>query len=279
MWVLWKTQLQVVTGLGNNILANYRAFAEKRSILSIVFFSNTLQLAWRLPQEDVWSEVVSMPFSSQNYTTSQGKKLAELTQTLVTPNNPVHVAIASKNYAVVPDALFSPNSAALYLMRNTGLSPRDVGVVKTGHVPELGSQLVYSVPKKMQDLFGSLFPNYALHHQKQSLLYGILKANTDKPRILNLHFCEDHFDLVVVDQKQVRFFNSFQLLSTEDVLYYILFVVEKLNRSVRDFVFKIYGEIPDAIDKNTLLKHLPLSADFKAADEFLSLKYTPFCES
>ncbi len=263
------------TGQESNIISNFNSFAERRSILSIVFFNDKAQIAWRLPEEDVWSEVVSIPFSTQAISVEQVHRVKKFTESYQIGRNQAYIAISSKDYAIIPEELFLPNRKAEYLVKNTGLGADKIGSVLSAPCEMINSVFVFHVPTVLDHFLNNHFPGMHLLHEKQSLVAAAL--NMPSSKTVTINFCGNHFDLLFQDGKKLNFFNSFQLISSEDVLYYLLFVAEKLGSNIRDFNVRIFGKIPSIIDREQLLKYLPSVKNFEASDEFHSLKKLPEC--
>lgn len=265
------------TGLESKILENFNSFAKKRSILSIVFFSDQVLISWRLPDENVWSEVIALPFSTSNVSVDQIHRVKKYTEAYNIGQNQAYVGIASREYALVPNDLYSPAKKLDYLVKNSGINPLELGTVLSSPCEAINSVFVFHVPSVLDHFLNNHFPGMHLMHEKQSIISGVLAKPEAKGKFLAVNFSGKHFDIIVAENKKLKFFNSFQLISSEDVLYYILFVTEKLESSTRDYVIKIFGSIPDIIDKEHLLKYLPIAGDFTAEDEFFSLKKLPEC--
>jgi len=58
-----------------------------------------------------------------------------------------------------------------------------------------------------------------------------------------VHVQGNQFEIVVVENKKLILYNSFEYQTKEDLVYYILFVAEQLKQNPEDFDLELYGEI------------------------------------
>ena len=56
-----------------------------------------------------------------------------------------------------------------------------------------------------------------------------------------VHLSESHFEIVVIKNQKLQFFNSFDYKTPEDFIYYILFTAEQLQLNPEVFKLEILG--------------------------------------
>ncbi|WP_170227017.1 DUF3822 family protein [Luteibaculum oceani] len=232
-----------------------------------------------MPEAEVWSEVISLPFNQDQVSVDQIHRVKKFTEGYRIGQNQVYIGISSRMYTIVPRELYDPAKKGEYLIKNTGAKPIELGSVITSPVQILDSYIVFNISNTLDHFLNNHFPGMVLLHEKQSLVAAALSRPESSERQMVVNFSGNHFDIIVVDQRKVKFFNSFSLMSTEDVLYYLLFVTEKLGYDVKSLKIQLFGKIPEQIDKEALLKYLPITSNVDEENEFLSLKFLPRCES
>jgi hypothetical protein len=58
-----------------------------------------------------------------------------------------------------------------------------------------------------------------------------------------VHFSQGHFEIIVIQNQQLLLFNSFEYLTPEDFIYYVLFTAEQLNINPENFPLELIGSI------------------------------------
>ncbi|MGB0167194.1 MAG: DUF3822 family protein [Luteibaculum sp.] len=252
---LWKTHLQVVTGLESKPKSNFSEFLKRRSHVSIVFFSHCAQLLAKSEEGDNWSDILRFSFLPDEISSGQKERLTSLLEAFNPEFNTCSIGVATQKSALIPRGLFQEELKNDYLVKNTGLNAQGIGLVRSNYLAELNSNIVFSVPAGLHNLLQSIGLPANYHHSLEALLPALLE-NPKSKSTLAINFCGSYFDLLVLDAGSVKFVNSFNAISSEDILYYILYVVEKLGKSIRDFNIELYGEFPDMLDKELLVNHL-----------------------
>ena len=81
-------------------------------------------------------------------------------------------------------------------------------------------------------------------HANSILVEKILdnsRNNDEKKMVVN--FNPDHFEVIVVQNQKLLFFNSFEYQTPEDFLYYLLFTAEQSNLNPEIFPLELLGTI------------------------------------
>jgi hypothetical protein len=61
-------------------------------------------------------------------------------------------------------------------------------------------------------------------------------------RKMAVHFSQGHFEIIVIQNQQLLLFNSFEYLTPEDFIYYVL-TAEQLNINPENFPLELIGSI------------------------------------
>jgi hypothetical protein len=143
---------------------------------------------------------------------------------------------------LVPNALYEKEQQSKYLDFN--FSDLPAGKIHTDTLFSIGSANVYLVPEAAAALFTQRFPNIRFHHSNTVLIETVMRQNrysTDQAIYVNIN--EKDFDMLVLAGKSLQFYNSFAYQSAEDLVYYLLYVVEQLKLSPTKTPITLLGEI------------------------------------
>lgn len=140
----------------------------------------------------------------------------------------LRIAFNASCHTLVPDALFDPEQAGSYLELMYGPLPGHT--IMAEPVEVLDAHQVFAVPEEVPVAFKRHFPRSRLISHATVLIHAIW-ANHSRIHTLKvfLHIRHEAIDIMVFDGKQVSFINSFAWRSPEDILYYVVFVMEQLN--------------------------------------------------
>lgn len=90
------------------------------------------------------------------------------------------------------------------------------------------------------DQFGAFNYKHASTILVQTLLNASKKQRDKK---MFVHVSASHFEIVVVQNQKLLFFNSFEYQTPEDFIYYILFTAEQLQLNPEYFTLDLIGAI------------------------------------
>lgn len=157
-----------------------------------------------------------------------------------------------EKYTLIPENLFAESAAREVLTFNTAVDASEK--VFTDPLPSFKARNIYAIPQAFDDSLKKYFHSTRLVHHTSVLVEGIqqgYKTMLNHPRVfLNVRY--GHFDMVVMDQYNLKFLNSFVFRCPEDLGYFTLFSLDQLGiRADRAHVV-LMGDIR----KNTPLSQL-----------------------
>lgn len=95
-------------------------------------------------------------------------------------------------------------------------------------ISELSVVNVFEVPLWIKSFFVISYPRIVIQHEGTHFLRGIFAASTFKTGIhIVLH--EQHFLMLIVRHNELKFYNTFESASEDDVLYYLSFGLQQQN--------------------------------------------------
>lgn len=153
----------------------------------------------------------------------------------------VKIVFNSSCHTLVPDALFDPEQSRPYLELMYGPLPGQT--VMANPVTVMDAHQVFAVPDEMTTRIGAHFPRVQLISHATALIQ-VIWAHYSRMHLLKvfLNIRNDAMDVMIFDGRQVSFFNSFKWRSPEDILYYLIFVMEQLNLNPEQVPVVVSGE-------------------------------------
>jgi hypothetical protein len=139
----------------------------------------------------------------------------------------ISVELLNEQSTLVPSALFREEDASKYFHFNFNAGD---SAIHSQPVRAFDAVNVFGVPELLNETMNHLFGNYDLHHHSTALLEGIhlsFKKSGEKLFFLNIR--KDYIDIVVTEGKKLIFFNSFNTKSIDDLVYYVMFVCDRLQ--------------------------------------------------
>ncbi len=160
----------------------------------------------------------------------------------------VHCSIINQKSTLVPSPVFEKEKEAMLLGLNSALDTEDV--IMSERLKQMEAVNIYAMDSGLRQTIRRQFPLVEFHHYSTALLENILFENKKKGEnmvVVNIHV--SNFEIVLVNQKSLIFYNTFHYTSAEDVVYYLLFVFEQFNINAEIIKVSITGEL----DKNSTI--------------------------
>jgi hypothetical protein len=143
---------------------------------------------------------------------------------------------------LVPSGVFEEERKKTYLKFNTFLEGDEL--ILTDHLKTLDAKNIFALPLCLKGKLDFAFSTINYHHFSSVLIEALLtKYKNQASQKLIVHIQPSHFQVVVLDGKQLLFYNMFNHHSTEDFIYYLLFVCEQLHLNPEKIDMRLLGEV------------------------------------
>jgi hypothetical protein len=155
----------------------------------------------------------------------------------------VKIAYHGKNSTLVPALLFDPEAREQYLKFN--FTPNQDDLILSDHLMPLDAYQVFTVPERMMEAAKHIFPKSKIVHFSSLLIESVwisYKNRINSPHVF-LHLREQLVDIMIFDGRQMNYFNTFTFQSPEDVVYYLIFVMEQLNFNPEMIPLVLLGDV------------------------------------
>ena len=167
----------------------------------------------------------------------------------------VTVSIANGENTLVPSALFRKEDAEKYFQFNFNNIPAHIYLE---NVRAFDMVNVFSVPPTISESVNHLFDNPSIHHHSTALLEGLnlaVKKSNEKLFMLNVR--NGCIDIVVTEGRKLILMNSFSYNSVDDLVYYVMFVCDRLQLNPENIATFILGEVEkESAVHNMLYKYI-----------------------
>jgi len=148
-------------------------------------------------------------------------------------------------FNIVPQALFDLSKLSDYVKFNAQLLPHDELAYDT--IAHKDMVVVYVPFTAVNNYIFDCFGPFDFKHHVALHLEELLSIEHDaSEKACYAHIDQGTLNLTVIKDKKLQFFNSFQIGSTEDLLYYILFSLEQLALDPKEVQMLFYGETTEA---------------------------------
>ena len=88
-----------------------------------------------------------------------------------------------------------------------------------------------------------------------------------------VHFIAESFQIIILQNSKLIFYNSFTFASEIDVLYYILFVAEQFHLNPEEFLLILLGTIEEESAIYKIIFQYVRNVSFYPTKNFISLQH------
>lgn len=155
--------------------------------------------------------------------------------------------INSVSFTLVPHALYDPAQKENYL--DFVHRKMNSGVILEHFLNSAEAWVVYSINKNLSELLNRNFSSAKLLHHAGAMIETILPryrhSELRNPVFVNIR--TGSFDIIVLKEGKLLYCNSFEWRSNEDLVYYLIFVLDQLNLNPENVPVVLSGGVdPDS---------------------------------
>lgn len=142
------------------------------------------------------------------------------------PYTKISVNYTGRQFTLVPTAFFDEKNARELLEFNCG--DTGSGIILSDEV-NADIRLVYSMDETLKSTIDRLFPNHHLRHTGSVLARLLLQSDELASEQVLLHTDQGSLFITAKKDGQLQLCNHYQVQTDEDILYYVLFVLEQFE--------------------------------------------------
>ncbi len=151
-----------------------------------------------------------------------------------------HINITSNKHTLIPTSIFDTNEQQNYLNFNYHRSEKQEAVADK--LQQIEAYQVYGISTPEQEFINTFFPKATIKHYGSTLIDNILQQKKNAPQ-LYIHVQNKSMDIIVCNAKGLQLFNTFNYQTSEDFIYYTLFICEQLELNPDKIDCCLLGEI------------------------------------
>ena len=192
---------------------------------------------------------------------------------LKNPFKSVKIAYEGKKNTLIPGPLFDAQEAEIFLKFNYQVAADEH--VLADHIQQFVNYNVYAIPKALEESVKQLFPSARISSLSTILIQSVwmnFKARINANRIF-LHIKEKSFDILIYDGKQIQYLNTFTWMVAEDVVYFLIFILEQLGLNPELSSVVLLGNIDRGSNLFELIYRYVKNMEFGRRNE--TFKYSP----
>tara|TARA_R110001592_G_scaffold125325_2_gene335220 strand:- start:433 stop:1296 length:864 start_codon:yes stop_codon:yes gene_type:complete len=188
------------------------------------------------------------------------------------PFKSVNIAYVNNRATLIPNVLFNNSELKTYHLFN--FSKLEEDLFYADKLINLPAYNVYSIPDYIINLFNTIEKVNYRHFSSSLIEASVLHAKkTNNDLVIDIHILSSSFQMMVVKNQTLELYNSFPYQTSEDFIYYVLFVLNQLDIKPKDINIRLLGEV----DKNSaiyeILYKYSNSINFGVRTENLKFSY------
>jgi hypothetical protein len=172
------------------------------------------------------------------------KKIEELFKTdsyLQKDFSSVSVVHQNNLSCLVPNTYFSEDKLSEYLNFNIKTLTSDF--ITFDEIQSIRAKNVYIPYVNINNFLFQNFGEFEYKHHLTQLIEKLIFINNSDKKVVYVNVYSDSFDVVVIQNKQLYFSNSFSFETKEDFIYFILFTFEQLKLDAEEIQLYFTGDI------------------------------------
>ncbi|WP_335966915.1 DUF3822 family protein [Galbibacter sp. PAP.153] len=144
----------------------------------------------------------------------------------------------------VPKSLFNESNLSDYLKYNVKILENDY--INYDELKEHDMYNVYVPFTNVNNYLFEKFGDFEYKHFSTVLVETLINnAKKSDPKTIYVHIDSMHFEIIVLDQKKLVLYNTFQYLQKEDFIYYLLFTIEQLQLNPEETPTFLLGNVSE----------------------------------
>lgn len=172
----------------------------------------------------------------------------------------IDIIYATPIYTLVPKLLFDERKASEYLKFNSKILVNDY--ISHDHLEALNLMVVYVPLMNINNALFEKLGSFDYYHLATILLKTFYRIHDKTETRVFVHVRESSFDCVVFKKDGLELCNSYPYSTSEDFLYYLLFMMEQLQLNPDEIPISLCGEIQENDDLHKFLYNYIRFTDF-----------------
>ena len=195
------------------------------------------------------------------------------------PLHSVRFIVSNRLNTLIPEELFEKQHLESYFRFSHDLPQGHTLFCET--LPQLNSVNIFALPAMQEKRIFGLWNNISITHQSSVFLNGVMAEDSgDDKTVVYVNVNSRTFDLAVVSDGKLLFFNNFNFNTKDDFIYYLMFALEQQQLSGQDVPVCFSGLITGNSEIIKLceryIKHIRFIKPDGSVNVDMALSGTPF---
>ena len=184
----------------------------------------------------------------------------------------VRIAVNNSKHTLIPSALYSEKEKETYLENMVELLPTDT--IGVDNLNFTDAKNVYAINQEIQEMILESFDdNMKLYHGSTAFLYGAhTLANKHQDFHLYINVLNRKLNILLFNQKDLLFNNSFNFQNVRDFVYYVMLVLDQFKINPETVPVYLCGQIMRESEIFKLLYRYIKNVDFLEAPDYLKFR-------
>lgn len=165
----------------------------------------------------------------------------------------VNILSSLQAFTLVPKEFFEAQQASQYLKNVDNQALKNPIIANTQQTFEAIN--IFNIPKSIHEWSKKNYENPNFMHISEVFLNQITNKNIEKEAKMHIFVNDKYLLIVVLNENQVQFCNTFQYKTSRDFLYFVLFVIDELRLDKTNTELKLYGQINQVAEIYRLLNN------------------------
>lgn len=180
-----------------------------------------------------------------------------------------HIIFVNNRATIMPNALFNKDELATYHQYN--FTPNETDNYYFDKFLNLPANNIYAVPDFIISCFDNVKNKHFFHFSTPLIASALLHAkNTNALSLIDVHVLPNSFQIIIIKNQQLALYNSFDYQTSEDFIYYLLFVLEQQKIDNKKVHIRLLGEVEKNSTIYTLLNTYINEVSFLEKNDLLA---------
>ena len=186
--------------------------------------------------------------------------------------NGVYIAFVNNRSTLIPNAIYKADQLQSFHQFN--FTKQEEDQFFSDQLINLSAHNIYSVPDFITTIFSAIKNVHFNHFSSALIEYALLTSKKERAiSSLHVHILPSSFQLTVIKDQKLQLYNSFIYQSSEDFIYYLLFVLDQLGINNEEATISLTGHVEkNSVIYSILLKYIK-NLSFGKRPENLKFSY------
>jgi len=183
-----------------------------------------------------------------------------------------YVSYVNNRATLIPNALYKQEELKNYHQFN--YTDKEEYLYFSDQLINLSAHNIYSIPDFIHSLFSNIHQIKFKHFSSILIETALIAAkNESSISLVEVHVLPSEFQIIIIKDQKLNLYNTFAYQTSEDFIYYLLFVLEQHNINNQEVTIKLSGEVEKNSAIFSMLNKYIQTTNFKERPTNLKFSY------